>query len=109
MDVQTSMRLPAELLQRADALIAELKMDPALSMMGKITRSKVLRLALSEGLAALESRHRLGSSEVELRPRASLPRARALTDPPPPPHPVRAHVPHTDAHPAGPSMAMEED
>ena len=49
MDVQTSMRLPALLLTRADALIDKLHADPSLAMMGKMTRSKVLRLALSEG------------------------------------------------------------
>ena len=80
MDVQTSMRLPAEMLQRADDLIESLQQDPTLSMMGKMTRSKVLRLALSEGLKSLEQQHRFRNPSPTLRPRSSLVGTDAQTD-----------------------------
>ena len=72
MDVQTSMRLPASLLQRADALIDSLQGSPSLAMMGKMTRSKVLRLALSEGLEQLEAQYKLRPTIPPLRPRDRL-------------------------------------
>ena len=109
MDVQTSMRLPAELLQRADDLIESLQHDPALSMMGKMTRSKVLRLALSEGLKSLEAQYRVRPPSATLRPRSSLVETDAHQDPAPitPPRQT-AHLPTADPKTA-PSMAMEED
>ena len=109
MDVQTSMRLPAELLQRADELIESLQDDPALSMMGKMTRSKVLRLALNEGLKSLEMEHRLRSPPPSLRPRSSLVGPDAHQDPVHSVPPVRTK-PTTTADSIAPhSMAMEED
>jgi hypothetical protein len=106
MDVQTSMRLPSTLLDQADALIESLQLDPSLSMMGKMTRSKVLRLALSEGLRALEHQY---SRELSLRPRATLPRTRAQEDPTPAGTPINPTIskPYTRSPPA--TVAMEED
>lgn len=53
-----TLRLPADLLRRADALVPVLAKDDATSVLaGMITRSVVLRLAVAEGLQVLEKRH----------------------------------------------------
>jgi len=106
MDVQTSMRLPSSLLERADALIESLQLDPSLSMMGSMTRSKVLRLALARGLEDLEERHKRGSSP---RPRSTLLSARAQEDTKAAASQLNPPVskPYTRSSPA--SVAMEED
>jgi hypothetical protein len=53
-DVQTGIRLPQSILDRADALAVRLAADPVRSAMATPTRSGVLRLALALGLAELE-------------------------------------------------------
>jgi hypothetical protein len=54
-----TLRLPADLLRRADALVPALGRDGRTAVLaGMITRSVVLRLALAEGLQILEARHR---------------------------------------------------
>ena len=52
-----SLRLPEELLERAEALIPALDHLGAMSSTGAVTRSDVLRLALVRGLAELERAH----------------------------------------------------
>lgn len=52
--VGTSLRLEAEALKRADALVTALRRVPELTALGTLTRSKVLRLAIARGLAVLE-------------------------------------------------------
>ena len=52
-DVPTSLRLPAELLSRAEALVARVTAASGLV----VTRSQVVRLALERGLAALEAEY----------------------------------------------------
>jgi uncharacterized protein (TIGR02266 family) len=53
-----SVRLPRELLRRADKLIPKLKADDALNPFGlRASRSAVLRVALVRGLAVLEERY----------------------------------------------------
>jgi uncharacterized protein (TIGR02266 family) len=53
-----SVRLPRELLRRADKLIPRLKADDALNPFGlRASRSAVLRMALVRGLAVLEERY----------------------------------------------------
>lgn len=48
-------KLPVELLDRADALIPAMRADPELSaMMGRVSRAAVVRVALLRGLAELE-------------------------------------------------------
>ena len=109
MDVQTSMRLPSALLDRADALIEALTDDPSLSLMGKMTRSKVLRLAIARGLDELERQHKRGGTTPTLRPRDSLPRARAQADLSSPDTMSQSRTSHTASHTGQHSVAMEED
>ena len=52
----TAIRLPAEALRRADALGEAMGHAPELGAL-RVTRSAVLRVALFEGLAALEAKH----------------------------------------------------
>jgi hypothetical protein len=48
-------KLPVELLERADALISAVRADPELSaMMGRVSRAAVVRVALLKGLNELE-------------------------------------------------------
>ena len=50
------MRLPAELAERAGALVEAVQADPELrGGVGTVTRATVLRLALTRGLASLEA------------------------------------------------------
>ena len=58
-DVQIAIRVPEELVERADALVEAIAADPELSAFGRVTRSSVLRLALLRGLATLEEEHPL--------------------------------------------------
>lgn len=53
-ETATSMRLPQEWLDRADALAEQLEDGGELAAFGTITRSTVLRLALERGLGGLE-------------------------------------------------------
>ncbi len=52
---QTSLWIEADLLERADKLIGRLAASPAGELMGNVTRSDVIRLALKRGLEALET------------------------------------------------------
>jgi hypothetical protein len=106
MNVQTSMRLPSNLLARADALIESLQTDSALSLMGKMTRSKVLRLALSEGLRVLETRSRSGTAP---RGQRALIRAHAQADLVTAEDRISRPVSHPYTHSSTPAAAMEED
>jgi len=56
-EVPTSLRLPDEFIKRADALTKRMQDVPELVAMGTLDRSKVLRLAIAKGLAALEAEH----------------------------------------------------
>lgn len=47
-------RLPKNVLARVDAFAERLKKDPELEIVGRITRSSVLRLAILRGLEVLE-------------------------------------------------------
>jgi hypothetical protein len=55
-DKMTGIRLPPTQLTRADALANLLAEDPEIGAMGPVSRSGVLRLALAEGLDAIEQR-----------------------------------------------------
>jgi hypothetical protein len=61
-EVPTSVRLPADLVRRLDALIPRLERVPALAALGPLTRSKVLRLALVRGVETLEVEHGKGKA-----------------------------------------------
>lgn len=54
-DETVNVRLPTELLKRAEALVAELEKDSQLRVMGRVSRSTVLRLAVWKGIEALEA------------------------------------------------------
>jgi hypothetical protein len=56
------LRLPASLIEQADALIDVLSRDRDLSAAGRITRATVLRLAVARGLDDLERTFRYGGS-----------------------------------------------
>lgn len=49
-----TLRLPKSLVERADALIPQLREDEQMVVVGRVSRSIVLRLAVLKGLAALE-------------------------------------------------------
>lgn len=51
---QTSIRLPASTLERAENLLEAISSDPLLDPMGTAKRADVLRLALAKGLDVLE-------------------------------------------------------
>lgn len=53
-DAQLVLRVPSNFLRRADALRPKLAQNPGLLMVGRVTRSAVMRLALARGLAELE-------------------------------------------------------
>lgn len=71
-----TLRLTPDLAQRADALLPRLDGAPELRALGKVRRSAVLRLAIEEGLAALERRFARG-------PEGAPPSAAGATRPPP--------------------------
>jgi hypothetical protein len=50
-----TLRLPKSLLQRADALIPTLRSNGDIFVVGRLSRSVVLRLAVLRGLEAMES------------------------------------------------------
>ena len=50
-----TLRLPKSLLQRADALIPALRANSEIFVVGRLSRSVVLRLAVLRGLEAMES------------------------------------------------------
>lgn len=56
-EIPTSVRLPADLVKRLDALIPRLARVPMLAALGSVTRSKLIRLALTRGVGLLESEH----------------------------------------------------
>ena len=60
----TALRLTPELLAKADALVPRIEASPA-GQWGRITRSAVLRMALTEGLTALERRYPAPPEEDE--------------------------------------------
>ena len=47
------LRLPAELLDQADALLPRIAADPEVTAVGRITRSSVLRMAMAHGLKSM--------------------------------------------------------
>lgn len=55
-----TLRLPQTLLDRADRLIERLARDEEAVLLGRVSRSIVLRLALLRGLEQLESQHQVG-------------------------------------------------
>jgi hypothetical protein len=53
-----TLRLPAELLERIDALVPKVAADSDVAtMLGGVSKSAVIRYALLEGVKVLEKRH----------------------------------------------------
>ncbi len=58
-DFMLSMRVPGDLLQRGDDLVERVAADAELAaVMGRVSRSAILRLALFQGMKVLERRYR---------------------------------------------------
>jgi len=62
-DTLLSMRLPADLVARLDALAEALQQDDRLRAVsgGKVSRSAALRLAMVEGIDVLEEKYNQGA------------------------------------------------
>lgn len=56
-DVQITLRVPADLLDRADALVPAMEGDDEINTLTRVARSTVLRLALLRGLQNLERKY----------------------------------------------------
>ena len=57
-DARVSIRVPGEMVKRADALRAKVARDRSVAMLGKVTSSTVFTLALMRGLDALEAEYK---------------------------------------------------
>ena len=55
--IPLSLRIPASLVRRADALVRSLAKDPEVVALGTPSRSHVIRLAITHGLTLLESKY----------------------------------------------------
>jgi hypothetical protein len=55
-EIQISMRLPRDLVERVEALVPLIAQDPTYSTW-RVTKAAVLRLALVEGLKGLEEQY----------------------------------------------------
>jgi len=64
-DVQVTLRLPSDLVDRVDALLPALNRHPELLAFGRVSRSAVVRLALADGLRRLEARVAAADSEED--------------------------------------------
>jgi hypothetical protein len=53
-----SVRVSPEMLKRADRLIPKVSRDPAVTTIGRVTRSTVVKLALMRGFDALEQEYK---------------------------------------------------
>ena len=69
-----TLRLPKSFVERADTLIAQLAQDEEALLLGRVSRSIVLRLAVLRGLEALESQV---ASRSEARSSKKTARSRA--------------------------------
>lgn len=61
-EVQVSLRLPSDLIERAEALVDRLRKEPDNVILG-VTRADVLRLALARGIVALEEETKAKSAK----------------------------------------------
>lgn len=52
-----SVRLPSDLMERAEALVPLMKQDGELAAFGRVSKSAVVRLALHRGLVSLEDQY----------------------------------------------------
>lgn len=56
-DKKLSLRVTADVLKRADALLVRIAKNPNVVPLGQVTQSTVLKLALLRGLEALEAEY----------------------------------------------------
>ena len=59
-EVTTTLRLPAEMMARIEALIPAVAKRPELAVHGRVSRSTVMRLVILHGLEALEAEAKAG-------------------------------------------------
>ena len=59
-DARVSIRVPRELVRRAEALRPRVAKDRSIAMLGKVTASTVFKLALMRGFDALEQEYGQG-------------------------------------------------
>ncbi len=52
--IYVPVRLPSALVKRLDKLVKPIAADPRMAAFGRVSRSTVIRLAIAEGLTALE-------------------------------------------------------
>lgn len=64
-----TLRLPQSLVERADALIDKLRDDDQMLMVGRVSRSIVLRLSVLKGIEALETQVAEHSAAKKSKPR----------------------------------------
>ena len=57
-DVQVALRLPRSMVDRIDTMAALLANSPKVTVLGRATRSSVVKLAIERGLESLEKEHR---------------------------------------------------
>jgi len=57
-DARVSIRVPRELVKRAEALRPRVAKDRSIAMLGKVTSSTVFKLALMRGFDALEQEYK---------------------------------------------------
>lgn len=55
---QVSIRLPKDVLKRAESLTRRVSKDSSVAALGKVTRSTVLKLAVMRGLEVLEAEYK---------------------------------------------------
>jgi len=66
--IQTTIRLPCEVPERADALIPHLRKNPIIAATGRsVSRSTVIQIAIQRGLEILEAEARKGKEDVSVR------------------------------------------
>jgi hypothetical protein len=57
-DARVSIRVPRDVLKRTEGLRPKIAKDRSVAMLGKVTQSTVLKLALLRGLEALEQEYK---------------------------------------------------
>jgi len=80
----TRLRLPDAMLRRADALVLRMADAPELAAAGRVTRSHVLREALSRGLRELERKYPATAGEPDAAPKGEAADADGDEDEPAP-------------------------
>ncbi len=64
-EVQLTLRLPADLVERVDELVPVIDRHPELMAYGRISRAGIMRLALADGIRRLERRAAAAEAEED--------------------------------------------